>query len=172
MHTVDALLTVAEISIAVIGFAGIIFTLRPPSSRHSDTMHRLRLRIMIEASAFVMLFSLFPSLLLPEESGEHWFWQMGCGGLAITGPVLVTSIYARQRRLFGTTLLRETLLFDSLTIALATLVEACLVFAWLGIWPERSSAIYLLGLLFHQGAAIAMFLRALFAASGGKEISR
>jgi hypothetical protein len=51
MHTVDTLLTIAEISIAVIGFAGIIFTLRVPSSRHADTMHRLRLRIMIEASA-------------------------------------------------------------------------------------------------------------------------
>ena len=57
-------------------------------------------------------------------------------------------------------------------MALATLVEACLVVAWLGLLPERAPAIYLLGLLFHQGAAIAMFLRALSAASGGPEAPR
>jgi hypothetical protein len=172
MHTVDTLLTIAEISIAVIGFAGIIFTLRVPSSRHADTMHRLRLRIMIEASAYVMLFALLPALLLPREAENTWFWQMGSGILALTGPVLVTSIYTRQRRLFGSTLLRDTLLFDGSTIVLAMLAEALLIVTWLGMLPKRASAIYLLGLLFHQGAAIAMFLRALFAASGGQEVSR
>jgi hypothetical protein len=97
---------------------------------------------------------------------------MGSGILALTGPVLVTSIYTRQRRLFGSTLLRDTLLFDGSTIVLAMLAEALLIVAWLGMLPARASAIYLLGLLFHQGAAIAMFLRALFAASGGQEVSR
>ena len=112
------------------------------------------------------------ALLLPEEAENTWFWRMGSGLLAVTGPALVASIYARQRRLFGSTLLRDTLLFDSFTIVLALLVEACLVAVWLGHLPDRAPAIYLLGLLFHQGAAIAMFLRALFASSGGQEISR
>ena len=119
-----------------------------------------------------MLFALLPALLLPQEAENTWFWRMGSGLLAVTGPVLVTSIYTRQRRLFGSTLLRDTLLFDSFTIVLALLVEACLVAVWLGHLPDRAPAIYLLGLLFHQGAAIAMFLRALFASSGGQEISR
>ena len=169
MQTVDALLTLAEISIAVIGFAGIIFTLRPPSSRHADTMHRLRLRIMIEASAYVMLFALMPSLLLPKEAESERFWRIGSGLLATTAPILVASIYVRQRRFFGSTLLRDTLLFDSFAIALAVLVEVVLVLAWVGLLPGRAAGAYLLGLFFQQGAAIAMFLRALFAASGGRE---
>ena len=172
MHPQETLLTIAEISIAVIGFAGIIFTLRPPSSRHADTMHRLRLRIMIEASAYVMLFSLVPALFLPEELDSEGSWQIGSGLLAFTGPVLVGSIYFRQRRFFGKTLLRETILFDSSTITIALMVETSLILAWLGLLPGRASSVYLLGLLFHQGAAIAMFLRALFAASQGQEVQR
>jgi len=172
MHTLDALLTIAEISIAVIGFAGIIFALRPPSTRQADTMHRLRLRIMIEASAYMMLFALLPALLLPKELDSNESWHLGSALLAITGPILISSIYIRQRRLFGSTLLRETVLFDSFAITLALLVEAILIGAWLGVLPGRASASYLLGLLFHQGAAIAMFLRALFAASQGAEPSR
>lgn len=171
MHTQDTLLTIAEISIAVIGFAGIIFTLRPPSSRQADTMHRLRLRIMIEASAYVMLFALAPALFLPEELDSEDSWRIGSGLLAVTAPVLVGSIYVRQRRFFGRALLRETLLFDTSTIVIALVVEGILALAWLGVLPGRASSAYLLGLLFHQGAAIAMFLRALFAASQGREVT-
>lgn len=135
-------------------------------------MHRLRLRIMIEASAYAMLFALLPALLLPKELDREEFWRLGSALLAITGPILISSIYVRQRRFFGSTLLRETLLFDSFSIFIAVLVEAALIGAWLGLLPGRASATYLLGLLFHQGAAIAMFLRALFAASQGAEAPR
>ena len=86
--------------------------------------------------------------------------------------MLVSSIYVRQRRFFGSTLLRETLLFDSSTILIAIGVESSLILAWLGVLPGRASAACLLGLLFHQGAAIAMCLRALFAASQGREVAR
>ena len=44
----EALLTIAEIAIATIGFAGIVSALRPKSSHVSDSMHRLRLRLARE----------------------------------------------------------------------------------------------------------------------------
>ncbi|MBW2509382.1 MAG: hypothetical protein JRE81_12175, partial [Deltaproteobacteria bacterium] len=59
----EALLTIAEIAIATIGFAGIMSALRPSSSQSADAMHRLRLRLMVEASASVMIFAFLPFVL-------------------------------------------------------------------------------------------------------------
>ena len=165
MNTVDTLLTLAEIAIAVIGFAGIVFALRSRISDRAEAMHRLRMRIMIEASGYVMLFSMLPALLLPEEISDESVWQAGTALLAVTSPVLVASIYVRQRRRFGSTLLRETLLFDSFTILVAVVVEALLLLASTGQLPGRAASVYVLGLLFPQGAAVAMFVRALFSSS-------
>ncbi|MGH0034636.1 MAG: hypothetical protein ACQGVK_06375 [Myxococcota bacterium] len=45
----------------------------------------------------------------------------------MAAPIHVPSIYIRQRRIFGSPLRRDTLLFDSLAIAVAVIVEGILV---------------------------------------------
>ena len=120
MNPNEALLTIAEIAIATIGFAGIMSALRPKSSDSGDAMHRLRLRLMVEASASVMIFAFLPFVLMGLVDSEK-IWALGSGVLATTSPLLVGSIYVRQRRLFGTTLLRETLLFDTSVVVMAML---------------------------------------------------
>jgi hypothetical protein len=70
----------------------------------------------------------------------------------------------RQRRLFGTGLIRETLLFDSFVVVMAMVVEIALVVNFLGMIFESHFAAYLLGVLFPLGVAVAMFIRAIFAA--------
>ena len=122
----EALLTIAEIAIATIGFAGIVSALRPKSSLALDAMNRLRLRLMVEASAGVMVFAFLPFVLLGLVDSEQ-IWALGSGVLAITSPLLVGSIYVRQRRLFGTSLIRETLLFDTFVVVMAVLVEIVLI---------------------------------------------
>ena len=159
----EALLTIAEIAIATIGFAGIMSALRPSSSHAADAMHRLRLRLMVEASASVMVFAFLPFVLLGLVNSEK-IWTLGSGILAITSPLLVGSIYVRQRRLFGTSLIRETLLFDTFIVVMAALVEIVLVVNFLGLIFESHFAAYLLGVLFPLGVAVAMFIRAIFAA--------
>jgi len=159
----EALLTIAEIAIATIGFAGIMSALRPSSSHAADSMHRLRLRLMVEASASVMVFAFFPFVLSGLVDNEK-IWTLGSGILAITSPLLVGSIYVRQRRLFGTGLIRETLLFDTFVVVMAALVEIALVVNCLGMIFESHFAAYLLGVLFPLAVAVAMFIRAIFAA--------
>ncbi len=78
------------------------------------------------------------------------------------------SIYVRQRRLFGTTLLRETLLFDTSVVVMAMLVEIVLIMNFLGVLFEPRFAAYLLGVLFPLGVAVAMFIRAIFAADANE----
>ena len=162
MNPNEALLTIAEIAIATIGFAGIMSALRPSSSHPADAMHRLRLRLMVEASASVMIFAFLPFVLVGLVDNEK-MWALGSGILALTSPFLVGSIYVRQRRLFGSGLIRETLLFDTFVVAMAVLVEIVLIVNFLGVIFESRFAAYLLGVLFPLSVAVAMFIRAIFA---------
>ena len=162
MTSNDALLTIAEIAIATIGFAGIVSALRPKSSSAADALHRLRLRLMVEASAGVMVFAFIPFILLGIVDSDK-IWSLGSGILATTSPFMVGSIYVRQRRLFGTSLIRETLLFDTFVVVMAVLVEIALIVNFLGTLFESRFAAYLLGVLFPLGVAVAMFIRAIFA---------
>ncbi len=160
----EALLTIAEIAIATIGFAGIVSALRPKAAHAADAMHRLRLRLMVEASATVMIYAFLPFVLAGVFS-EHRIWAIGSGILAFTSPIHVGSIYSRQRRLFGSTLVRETLLFDTSVIIMAAGVEAVLILNCLGVLFQPRFSGYLLGILLPLGVAIAMFIRAIFASN-------
>jgi len=159
----EALLTIAEIAIATIGFAGIMSALRSSSAQKTNAMHRLRLRLMVEASASVMVFAFLPFVLSGLVDIDR-IWIFGSAILAITSPMLVGSIYVRQRRLFGTGLIRETLLFDTLVVIMAIFVESVLIVNCFGTIFEQHFAAYLLGVLFPLGVAVAMFIRAIFAA--------
>jgi hypothetical protein len=158
----EPLLTIAEIAIATIGFAGIVSALRPTTSRVSDSMHRLRLRLMIEGSASVMVYAFLP-FVLAGVLAEQQIWKFGSGILAVTSPIHVGSIYKRQRRLFGQALIRETLLFDTSVIFMAVGVEAVLILNFMGMLFEPRFSGYLLGVLLPLGVAVAMFVRAIFA---------
>ena len=122
---------------------------------------------MVEASASVMVFAFLPFVLLGLVDSER-IWTLGSGILAITSPLLVGSIYVRQRLLFGTGLLRETLLFDTSVVAMAVLVEIALVINCLGDVFESRFAAYLLGVLFPLGVAVAMFIRAMGASDASE----
>ncbi|MBW2716280.1 MAG: hypothetical protein JRD03_09395 [Deltaproteobacteria bacterium] len=163
MNPNEALLTIAEIAIATIGFAGIMSALRSSSAQKTNAMHRLRLRLMVEASASVMVFAFLPFVLSGLVDIDR-IWIFGSAILAITSPMLVGSIYVRQRRLFGTGLIRETLLFDTLVVIMAIFVESVLIVNCFGTIFEQHFAAYLLGVLFPLGVAVAMFIRAIFAA--------
>jgi len=159
----EALLAIAEIAIATIGFAGIMSALRPSSSHSADAMHRLRLRLMVEASASVMVFAFLPFVLAGVVENER-IWALGSGLIAVTSPLHVGSVYFRQQRLFGTALLRHTILFDTLVVVMAVLVEIVLIGNCLGWFFEPRFSAYLLGVLLPLGVAVAMFIRALFSA--------
>ncbi len=165
MTSDEALLTIAEIAIATIGFAGIVSALRPKAAYAADAMHRLRLRLMVEASATVMIYAFLPFVLAGVFS-EQRVWAIGSGILAFTSPIHVGSIYSRQRRLFGSTLVRDTLLFDTSVIIMAFGVEIVLILNSLGVLFQPRFSGYLLGILLPLGVAVAMFIRAIFSSSG------
>jgi hypothetical protein len=160
----EILLTVAEIAIAIIGFAGIVTALRGETSESAGSLHRLRLRIMVEGSASVMLLAFLPLLLSGLFEGSS-VWAVASGVLAVSSPVYVYSVIVRQRRIFGGKTLEETLLFDSFLVFLAAVVEVILIFNTLGLFFEPKFEVYLLGVLLPLAAAVAMFVRAIFSAT-------
>ena len=171
MNPDETLLTIAEIAIAIIGFAGIVSALRPSASRSADVMHRLRMRLMVEGSANVMIFAFLPFLLSAFLSGQQ-VWAVGSGILAITSPISTGSVYLRQRRIFGSAMLRRTLLFDSSVILMTIAVEFVLILNCLGVFFEPRFGGYLLGVLFPMGVSVAMFIRAIFASDSVEDPAR
>jgi hypothetical protein len=160
----EILMTVAEIAIAIIGFAGIVAALRSETSESAGSLHRLRLRLMVEGSASVMLFAFLPFLLSGLFTGST-VWAVGSGVIAISSPVHVYSVFVRQRRIFDGKTLEETLLFDSFLAFVAAIVEAILIFNTFGLLFEPSFEAYLLGVLLPLAVAVAMFVRAIFSAT-------
>ena len=156
MEPADALLTIAEIAIAVVGFAGIVFALR---SGDDEPINVFRLRLMVEISLFAMAICLAPLIFLAAEWPEERLWAAGSAVLCVLLPIYVTTIFIRQARFFGAAVLPEARIADSVALALTSLISLALVLNALGLLSEKRFAGYLVGLLSTLAAAIWMFSR-------------
>lgn len=168
MDPADALLTIAELSIAVVGFAGIVFALR---SGDNEPINVFRLRVMVEASLFAIAICLVPLIFLAAGWSPERLWAWGSAVLCVLIPVYVTTVFVRQAQLFGAAVLPEARVADSVALALTSLVSLALVLNALGLLTEKRFAGYLIGLLTTLGAAIWMFSRVILL-SGVSRIDR
>ncbi len=152
----DTLLTIAEIAIAVVGFAGIAFVLRSDSPK---PINLFRLQLMVETSVLAITFSFLPILLLSTGFDSERVWALSSALLGVVTPVYVTTIFLRQTERFGATLLPEARIADSTVLGATCLVTALLVlnvFGW--AFTHRFTG-YLVGLLWALASAVAMFVR-------------
>lgn len=152
----DTLLTIAEIAIAVVGFAGIAFVLRTDSPK---PINLFRLQLMVETSVLAMIFSFLPILLLASEYPAQRVWALSSAALGVVTPIYVTTIFLRQAQRFGSTLLPEARIADSTVLAGTCFVTAALAMNVFGWAFENRFAGYLVGLLGALASAVAMFVR-------------
>ena len=160
----DVLLTIAEIAIAVLGFAAIVTALRRRSG-DSDLIDWFRLEIMIESSLAVLAFSFLPFVFRAAGLADSSSASMSSALLAVATILVVGNGFARQRRLFGSVLLAESRLFDFFLIASATLLAVALSLRSVGFVPQLGFAPYVACLLFFLVIAIQAFVRIVFFAS-------
>lgn len=152
----ETLLTIAEIAIAVVGFAGIAFVLRVGSPK---PINLFRLQLMVESSVLAVTFSFLPILLLSTALSGERVWALSSAALGIATPIYVATILVRQARRFGSALLPEALIADSTTLAATCVVTATLFLNAMGwAFSERFTG-YLVGLLWALAGSIAMFVR-------------
>ena len=88
METSSLLLTISQLAVGLAGFSAIIVALNPRPIRDWDTTDKLNLRALIQVSAFVLAFSLFPFLLaIPLPSEKVWLY-----GLWVYGGVHILDV--------------------------------------------------------------------------------
>ncbi len=161
----DVLLTIAEVAIAVLGFAAIVTALRRRSAQRADLLTRFRLGIMIEASTAVLLFSFLPFVFRAADLQESSVASVSSALFAVALAILLPRGFARQRRHFGSFFLPETRLFDVLAVTSGALLVGALSLRSADLLPQLGFAPYLASLLSILLVAISMFVRFVFFAS-------
>ena len=156
MH--DALLTLAEFSIALVGFTGVVvvFGSRPGGWHPMD---RYRVSIILWCSIGPAFFSLFPIGFEMLGLQGSALWRLCSLLLALfgVGAALAASFHFRQLDADSKSLQSGTMfVFNRLGIALVLIAQ---VLNSLGIWFDPGPGPYFLGLVFILFVAAYVFAR-------------
>ena len=84
-ENLDVLLSVAEISVAFAGFAGIITAVVSNNSNGWDPGNLARFRLMIFSSLSAIIASLMPFVFLLNSDHVNWTWNIGLLGVYLLG---------------------------------------------------------------------------------------
>ena len=77
----DALIVVAEVSVAVAGFAGIIGAIGKPQ----DAFARLAIKNVVIGALFNVMYSLLPILLSLSGLHDQWVWRVASAVVLVGG---------------------------------------------------------------------------------------
>ena len=75
IYASDLLIVIASIAITIAGFSGVVVALSGRSTNSFDPVERLNLRILLQVSAFALLFSLVP-LILQRALEADTVWRV------------------------------------------------------------------------------------------------
>jgi hypothetical protein len=154
----DSYRTVAEVSIALTGFVGIIVILQ----HKNKSFARLQLVGVLQTTLGAALFSFIPDFLENFLDAEA-AWRLACGSFGLYHLYLIVSHQAKQRGI------RKNTPFQlALTIASFPVVGLKLAVG-LGFLLAYAYDIYYLGLLWFLGVASYMFAVILLDDSGASD---
>ena len=156
------LLTLAEVSIATVGFAGVVAVVRSGPAPEDATMRQWRLRFMVTAGTGAVALSLLPLPLLAEGLPTPTVWAWGSGLVALMNLGIAAWLLGEQRIRFGVALYRGSIVND--TVMLGVLAISTALALWNLAFPARFS-FYLCGALVWLGIAIHTFFRMILASS-------
>jgi hypothetical protein len=158
----DALLSVAEISLALAGFGGIFLALTQDRSRPRGPADSYRLVLLLSTALAALALSLVPVLLLSLGASERWMWSLSS---ALSAAVLlgaqVLALRARRRH-------PEEIRVGEVAwaAALVQVVSTITVLAQLanavGLFGERAFGVFFSGLVFLVVFGGYLFARMLF----------
>ena len=82
MQGADFLLTIAEISLALVGFSAVIVAFRQAGGRTWSQFERLLIRGMIELGFAALFFALVPHILVYLHFPDPWVWGLSSTSFA------------------------------------------------------------------------------------------
>lgn len=158
----DLMLTIAQIGMALAGFAGLVTLLGRPGPEVSARLDELRFRSMIELSLTLSAFALLP--FVPEELGasDAASWRIASGVYALGALAFLAYSVQRNRRTMG-----RVLVSGGVTAALFAIGGVLLIglaLDALGAFSDVESGVYLAALFVHFLAAAFFFIRLLYGA--------
>ena len=160
MEPSDALLTISELSVAIVGFAGIVTVLQPAETRQL-AQNRFRLRLMMEFALASLVFSLLPLALLYGHGSNELSWSIASAALVIAVPAYVIYQRARHGRIAGPEPVSSAVFRGFVVVGsgLATLVQ---LLNTVGVVFHRSFTGYFIGLAWLLVLSTIFFVRIIF----------
>lgn len=155
MDQVGTLLTIAELSVAIAGFAGIVSVLGRGRSKKATSTDAFRLETMLENSLMTALFALGPLPFLSSGVGTPELWR---GASAFHLGLSILIIWLVTRRFYAIAPEPDPLWISvvlSVSGATAVLVDAWNVF---GFAPNEEFSLFLAALIAGLGAAGLKFM--------------
>lgn len=159
MEHQDLLQTFAEVAVAFAGFSALVSIFDRRAESDDPRIRHFRVRVMVEYSLCVVVFSFVPYLLEATLGSEEIAWRVSSATLAIVWSVVGISSSRRARRILGRSSLAVAPAFSAIATALGYVGATILVLNALGISLRSSGASYILGLFFPLLQSALYFLR-------------
>jgi hypothetical protein len=153
----DALFIVAELAIAIAGFASLAVVIGQRRGRDEPEVDALRLRAMLEASLLVVAASLFPLFPFYANASPEAVWRSSSAVLGIAVPLLV--ILQLRRLNLVREVYRPGRLYAGVQLALAGSASICLWSNAAGVLPGFHQGAYFWGLFALLSYSSIMFVR-------------
>jgi hypothetical protein len=155
------LLALAEVSIALTGFSGVVIFLgRRASGQWSET-DQTRFWSLIECGLMALLMSLLPFAVRQLEPSPNMLWGASSGIVAVPAAISFIAWLRRARRAMLVSDPEANPLLGLVAITGWTAVIVALALNALGIGLERSFGPYLMAIFWYLFLACLLFLRLL-----------
>ncbi|MEH6502621.1 MAG: hypothetical protein V7682_01835 [Cycloclasticus sp.] len=153
MQSTDLMLAISQIAVGLAGFSAIIVTLNPKPIRDWDKTDQLNLRLLIQISIIVILFSVLPFLLsVTLNKAETWKYA-----LLIYGVIHLADA--------GFFLLKKTKntsnIFRNFALSGCCVALAQVIIGWFGS-AAACETMYLVALVWHLGVIFMAFILLLY----------
>ena len=99
MEGSEALIVIAEVSVALAGFAGIVAVFRQGEVAAWPSIELFRFRFMVEVSLFTLLASTFPFVFFYLSVPDPHIWALSSGLFSIVAASYIALAVVRIRRL-------------------------------------------------------------------------
>ncbi len=162
VHSTATLTVIASIAVAIAGFSGVVVALTGKTTDSFGRAERLNLRILLQVSAFALLFSLVP-LILHRALPPDLAWRVAMLLYGVVHVVDAGFFALKTRRLRAPSIAQKLAPLAGLIIAVGQLIVGAM--APIG-WVEVS---YLRVLLWHLGLAGMGFINLHFASRGPRK---
>lgn len=163
------LLTLVEIAVALVGFAGVVAALSGEPKGTTVAGREFRIQILVIGGSGAVVFSFIPVIVLALGVSQSTIWSyLGLLSAALITAFLVWALF-RQKKLFGAYIPPGAGLTDSSIIGVVCLCSAAAVANATGRRLHHEFAGYLIAIVPWFYVAILVFFRTLLETRFGRD---